>query len=294
MLRSFFCAATALALAMSLSGQNPSRPASANAAASPSAPAAQLPPMAAPPSGPAPNNPNATTFLGGEAGDGAAPLLPPALRPNPHALRVYVQLPNGPDARQIAGLMQQYLFNSHEVVVTENASNASVILKGTIYRQPIAPKAASASARRRAQRLAARRRAAQAAAAAPDSGGVSYISPSQIPAPGSGASLNSSASLDSAYNAAGDAPFADDDGETSLPSMASLLNPGLTDLHEYHYRLDLELVNPDGDLVWISGRGNEAPHFQPANAAVAQALQPMLTLLDELHHPPKAAAAKEP
>lgn len=292
MLRSVFCAATALALTASLSGQNPSRPASANSAASTSAPAAQLPPMAAPPSGPAPSNPNAATFLGGGAGDGAAPLLPLALRPNPHALRVFVQLPNGPDARQISGLMQQYLFNSHEVVVTENASNASVILKGTIYRQPLAATtpAASSSARRRARRRAEE----EAAAAAADNGGVSYISPSQIPAPGSGASLNSTANLDSAYNATGDASLGSDDGEASLPSMASLLNPGLTDLHEYHYRLDLELVNQDGDLVWISGRGNEAPKFQPANAAVAQALQPMLNLLDQLTHPPKSAAAKAP
>lgn len=304
MWRSFWCIAVTLALAAALWGQSAGPAGSQKPASSPSSGAAQLPPLAAPPTGPAPDNPTAATFLGGSTAEGAAPLLPPALRPNPGALRVFVQLPNGPDARQIAGLMQQYLFNSHAVVVTENASNASVILKGEIYRQPIAAAAphASAAARRRARRAAARRRAQeeQAAAAAADgaaadNGAVSYISPSQIPAPGSGASLNSGMNTDNGASALGNAVYSagnDDDGEYGLPSMSSLLNPGLNDLHNYVYRLDLELVNPDGDLVWISGRGNEAPKFLNANAAVAQSLQPMLNLLDQITHPPAAQGAK--
>lgn len=304
MWRSSWCIAMTLALAAALWGQNAGPTASQKPASSPSSGAAQLPPMAAPPTGPVPDNPTAATFLGGSAAEGAAPQLPPALRPNPNALRVFVQLPNGPDARQIAGLMQQYLFNSHAVVVTENASNASVILKGEIYRRPIAAAEAphaSAAARRRARQAAARRREQeeQAAAAAADGGtagnGVSYISPSQIPAPGSGASLNSGMDADNSAGALTNAGYSagdDDDGELGLPSMASLLNPGLNDLHNYAYRLDLELVNPDGDLVWISGRGSEAPKFLNANAAVAQSLQPMLNLLDQITHPPAAQGAK--
>lgn len=264
--------------------------------------------MAAPPTGPAPNNPNAATFIGGGV-NGAAPLLPPALQPNPHALRVYVETPNGPDAQQIAGLMQQYLFESHQVVVTENESNASVILKGIVYRQPKPAQLKRDAARRRRQvraLAAARRREEQAIAQGRQpsqgsgnqegagQGGVSYINPNQIPSVGSSASSAGSSAGAAAYGGSSVYNFGDGDGESGLPSMDSLLNPGLTDLQNYRYRLDLELVNPDGDLVWISGRGSQAPHFTSANQAVSQSLQPMLDLLHQFTHPAKKSPSPAP
>ncbi len=276
------------------------QPAAQQHAASPAA-ASALPPMAAPPTGPAPNNPNAATFIGGGA-DGAAPLLPPALQPNPNALRVYVEMPNGPDARQIAGLMQQYLFASHQVVVTENESNASVILKGIVYRQPKPAQLKRDAARRRREEralAAARRREEQAIAqgAQPspgggNQGGANYINPNQIPSVGGTASSGDAGAA--AYGGGSAAFYGSGDGESGLPSMDSLLNPGLTDLHNYRYRLDLELVNPDGDLVWISGRGAQAPNFTSANQAVSQSLQPMLDLLHQVTHPGKKASANTP
>jgi hypothetical protein len=275
------------------------QPAAQQHAASPAA-ASALPPMAAPPTGPAPNNPNAATFIGGGA-NGAAPLLPPALQPNPHALRVYVETPNGPDAQQIAGLMQQYLFESHQVVVTENESNASVILKGIVYRQPKPAQLKRDAARRRREEralAAARRReeraiaqGAQPSAGGGTQGGASYINPTQIPSVGTASSGSAGAG---SYGGGSAAFFGSGDGESSLPSMDSLLNPGLTDLHNYRYRLDLELVNPDGDLVWISGRGAQAPNFTSANQAVSQSLQPMLDLLHQVTHPGKKASANTP
>ncbi len=275
------------------------QPAAQQHAAAPAA-ASALPPMAAPPTGPAPSNPNAATFIGGGA-DGAAPLLPPALQPNPNALRVYVETPNGPDAQQIAGLMQQYLFESHQVVVTENESNASVILKGIVYRQPKPAQLKRDAARRRREEralAAARRReeqsiaqGAQPSPGAGTQGGASYINPNQIPSVGSTASSGGAGAA--AYGRSS-TYTGESDGESSLPTMDSLLNPGLTDLHNYRYRLDLELVNPDGDLVWISGRGARAPRFTSANQAVSQSLQPMLDLLHQVTHPGKKASANTP
>lgn len=300
MTRTYWRFAALLLLPACLWAQQPAAP---QHAASPAA-ASALPPMAAPPTGPAPNNPNAATFIGGGT-NGAAPLLPPALQPNPHALRVYVETPNGPDAQQIAGLMQQYLFESHQVVVTENESNASVILKGIVYRQPKPAQLKRDAARRRREEralAAARRReeraiaqGGQPSAGGGNQGGASYINPTQIPSVGSTASSAGTAGAGAGSYGGGSAAFSGGgDGESSLPSMDSLLNPGLTDLHNYRYRLDLELVNPDGDLVWISGRGAYAPRFTSANQAVSQSLQPMLDLLHQLTHRGKKPSAHTP
>ncbi|MGH9534068.1 MAG: hypothetical protein ACRD2E_04335, partial [Terriglobales bacterium] len=142
----------------------------------------------------------------------------------------------------------------------------------------------------------ARRRAEQAIAAGDDGGGASYVNPSQIPSVNSASAATAAGAADAAGGNYGDGAYADggDDGENSLPSMESLLNPGLTDLKHYQYRLDVELVNPDGDLVWISGRGAQALPFAAAGQAVSQSLQPMLSLLGQLTHRTPSGTAKAP
>lgn len=259
-------------LAAALAGQQP-----ANSAANP------VPPLAAPPA-PMP------------AASAPEPSLPAALAPNPNALRIYVQGLQGPDADQIAGLIAQDLFQSKQVVVTENQGNANLILKGVIYRRVDVPATAAKFAHRRARRRAATHRAT-AATEAPlgSSGDVSYINPQAIPDAGAGAGGGTALSTASEYGASG-APGADTalGLDPNLPSLGTLLNPGPTDLSRYQYHLDLELIEPDGDLVWISNRGLEAPPFAAANQAVATSLQPMLDLLEKSAQKPAPTAAAQP
>ena len=53
------------------------------------------------------------------------------------------------------------------------------------------------------------------------------------------------------------------------------------DLERIVDALDLELVDPNGDLIWISSRGLNGPSFSAANDAVEASLQPMLKLLEK-------------
>ncbi|HZT74119.1 MAG TPA: hypothetical protein VE996_10735 [Terriglobales bacterium] len=257
-------------LAAALGGQQP-----ANSAANP------VPPLAAPPA-PMP------------AASAPEPSLPAALAPNPNALRIYVQGLQGPDAEQIAGLIAQDLFQSKQVVVTENASNANLILKGVIYRRLDVP-ATAKSAHRRAQRRAATHRATAVSEPVGTSGDVSYINPQAIPDASTGTGGGAAMPPASEYSASG-MPGADTalDLDPNLPSLGSLLNPGPTDLSRYQYHLDLELIAPDGDLVWISNRGPGAPQFAAANQAVATSLQPMLDLLEKSAQKPAPTAAAQP
>lgn len=237
------------------------------------------PPMAAPP-----------TPMAAAAPSGGAANLPAALAPDPNAPRVYVQGLQGPDAAQIAGLIEQDLFNSKRVVVTEIANNASLILKGTIYRRVRAsakPTKRSRVAHSGRHVDEARRAATDATAdAGGDTGGVSYVNPKSIPSADAGATDSAASSAPSpAYSQLGQANSdrygAGVDDSADLPSLSSLLNPGITDLSRYQYRLDLELVDPDGDLIWISGRGLDAPSFTTADQAVQNGLNPMLQLLEK-------------
>lgn len=231
--------------------------------------ATAVPPLAAPP---APLAPAAEAAAG--------PALPPALAPNPNALRLYVENLQGPDASQIAGLIEQNLFESKQVVVTENASNANLVLKGTIYRRLI-PQRAVAKTRRRPRHGASATRPATAGLQGPDDNGVTFVNPKTIPdanSPTDGAMVDGAMAADSGGNSY-------DSGQEyenqELLSLGSLANPGITDLGKYQYRLDLELVDPNGDLIWISSRGLNGPSFSSANDAVEASLQPMLKLLEK-------------
>jgi hypothetical protein len=126
-------------------------------------------------------------------------------------------------------------------VVTENQSNASVILKGTVAREAVARTAGAGGSSRG---TTTRKPAATTAAEGSD------LSLSLAPLPG----------------------FGTDSSDT--------------DLSRYRYRLNLRLVNPDGDLVWMSGQGREALPYAAADAAVGQTLAPMFKALTALEHEP--------
>lgn len=240
--------------------------------------ATAAPPLAAPP---AP--------LPASAQEAAGPALPPALAPNPNALRIFVENLQGPDASQIAGLIEQNLFQSKQVVVTENATNANLILKGVIYRRPV-PEATAAKARRRRHGA---RAATATAARESDSGGAAFINPKAIPDVNSGAGDAVSA-MPAGLTGGGGANGYDESGlgnDDDLASLANLSNPGITDLGKYQFRLDLELVDPNGDLIWISSRGLNGPSFDAAGSAVQTSLAPMLDLLEKSV---KTSAANQP
>jgi hypothetical protein len=59
------------------------------------------------------------------------------------------------------------------------------------------------------------------------------------------------------------------------------MNP-VADLSKYQYRLDLRLLNPQGDLVWMSGQGDQAPSFASAQTAVQATVTPLLAALTAL------------
>lgn len=177
-------------------------------------------------------------------------------------IRVYVDNLSGSDASLLAGLITQTLFQSKQVVVTEDQSNASLILKGTVLRQPIA----TASASTHSPTTHRSRAAAHASA--------SGTSPDGLPV----------TSLDSA--AANTAPVLPADG-AELPADAADLPPlpmldAPTDLTRFRYRLDLQVINPSGDLVWMSGRGAQALPFQDADDAVSRTIQPLLDTISQM------------
>jgi hypothetical protein len=159
-------------------------------------------------------------------------------------LRVYIDTLSGADASALQALLTQALFDSKKVVITENQSNASLVLKGQVLRQM--PAAASSG------RKDSRRRKSSAGAGAPT--GL-------------------------------DVPVTDLDqtGGASLPPSPLLLdmNP-VADLSKYQYRLDLRLLNPQGDLVWMSGQGDQAPSFASAQTAVQATVTPLLAALTAL------------
>lgn len=159
-------------------------------------------------------------------------------------LRVYIDTLSGADASALQALLTQALFDSKKVVITENQSNASLVLKGQVLRQaPAAPAGSRKDSRRR-----------QAS-------------------PGAGAPAGL------------DVPVTDLDqtGDSGLALAPLLLdvNP-VADLSKYQYRLDLRLLNPQGDLVWMSGQGDQAPSFTSAQAAVQATVTPLLDALQSL------------
>jgi len=159
----------------------------------------------------------------------------------PAVLRIYIDTLAGSDASAVQALLTQALFESKKVVITENQSNASLVLKGQVRRQlPAAPKPARRTAARRSSRSAA---------------------PAGTDLPANVTNLDS---LDAA--------------STLTSPMLLDANPTV-DLSKYQYRLDLELVNPQGDLVWMSGQGDQAPSFAAAQTAVQTTVTPLLAAL---------------
>ncbi|MGN6593733.1 MAG: hypothetical protein ACTHJX_12625 [Terriglobales bacterium] len=159
-------------------------------------------------------------------------------------LRVYIDALSGADASALQALLTQALFDSKKVVITENQSNASVELKGQVLRQ--IPAAAAARGKD------SRRRKSSAGTKAPAGLDIPVTDLDQT---------------------AGD----------SLPPSPLLLNTNpVVDLSKYQYRLDLRLLNPQGDLVWMSGQGEQAPSFASAQAAVQATVTPLLAALQAL------------
>ncbi|TAN24587.1 MAG: hypothetical protein EPN33_02150 [Acidobacteria bacterium] len=186
-------------------------------------------------------------------------------------IRVYIGTLNGADATAIQGLLTQALFESKKVVITENQGNASVILQGRVLRRaiPVSP-VGKAGKKRRSHK-----------AAAPDTTAPSVIQ--DLQALNQGGSIrnldNGTLGGSSALNALG------------MPSLNTDLNGGEEDLSQYQFRLYLQLVNPDGDLVWMSGEGGQAPPFSSAGEAVNATVQPMLTAIASL---PKSSFSSQP
>lgn len=195
----------------------------------------------------------------------SATIAPPA-----SVVRIYIENLSGADATALAGLITQALFQSKQVVVTTNESNASLILRGSVLREPI-PHASdtSESARRGAKRHGAPSSAASDNAPTSSPFGDSVNVTALPPLPGAAGSADSSG-LGSAEDAAG----------LALPSLGGMDSPA--DLTQYRYRLNLELLNPSGDLLWMSGQGAQALPYQDADDAVSRTLTPMLTAVQQL------------
>lgn len=185
-----------------------------------------------------------------EAVDAAAPSA--TIKPPASVLRIYINPLSGLDAAALNGLVMQTLFQSQQVVVTTNQSNASLILQGRVLREPAA--AATPPHRRRPR----------AKPPAGINGNVTDIT--ALGNDGEGATA-----------AASPLP----DGDLALSGLS--LDPNApVNLNQYRYQLQLQAVNPDGDVVWMSGQGDEALPFLPAAQAVAQTLKPFLQTVTAL------------
>lgn len=186
-------------------------------------------------------------------------------------IRVYIGTLNGADATAIQGLLTQALFESKKVAITENQGNASLILQGRVLRRPIpAPPGDKTSKRRRSPK-----------ATSADTTDPTVIQDLEaLNQNGSITNLDSGApGSSSAMNALG------------MPSLNADLNGSEQDLNQYQFRLYLQLVNPDGDLVWMSGEGGQAPPYSSVSDAVSAAVQPMLAAIAAL---PKSSLTPQP
>ncbi|MGH9416405.1 MAG: hypothetical protein ACRD01_07240 [Terriglobales bacterium] len=175
---------------------------------------------------------------------------------SPNVVRVYISNLSGADAAALNGLITQTLFQSQQVVVTTNQSNASLILQGRVLRLPIAA-SKSASAKRRRPR------------AKPADSGPVVTDITALGDSGNAGAPNSS-------TLAGD--------DAALSGLG--LGMGTPDdLSHYHYQLQLQAVNPGGDLVWMSAQGDGALPFMPAEQAVGQTLASFLKAISAMKSP---------
>lgn len=185
-------------------------------------------------------------------------------------IRVYIGSLNGADATAIQGLLTQALFESKKVVITENQGSASLILQGRVLRRPIPAAKTKKTSSRRSRK-----------APIPDVTDPSVIQDLE--------SLNQSGNLTNLDDSTTGASSALN--SLGMPALNADLNGGEEDLHQYQFRLYLQLVNPDGDLVWMSGEGGQAPPYSSAGEAVSATVQPMLTAIAAL---PKSSLSSQP
>lgn len=185
-------------------------------------------------------------------------------------IRVYIGTLNGADATAFQGLLTQALFESKKVVITENQGNASLILQGRVLRRPIpAPPSEKTNKRRRSRKTTTA-----------DTTDPTVIQDLEaLNQSGAVTNLDGGATGVSAMNALG------------MPSLRAGLNGGEEDLSQYQFRLYLQLVNPEGDLVWMSGEGGQALPYSSASDAVDATVQPMLTAIASL---PKSSLTSQP
>jgi len=177
-----------------------------------------------------------------------------AVAPPATVMRVFIDTLTGADTTAISELLAQALYQSKQVVVTENQSNASVTVRGEVVRElPPAPRSTSRrhSTTRQKSATAA---TTMAPSTADDMGTAEAAAPP-------GLNLN-------------------DFNLTALSSPEAAGTP--VDLSQYRYRLNLEILDPAGDVVWMSGRGTQAQPFQTSQAAVTQTVQAMLSALARL------------
>lgn len=199
-------------------------------------------------------------------------------------VRVYVANLSGADASALAGLITQALFQSKQVVVTNNQSNASLTLQGSVTREAI--RESSATAKRSTRRT---RRSASGAASGETTSGSPFgdnAKITELPPLGGNSGTIAAAPAEGSADLLGGSLGLD---LTPLGDMNAA-----TDLSHYRYRLNLELVNPGGDLVWMSGQGREALPFEDADDAVARTLAPMLALVHQMSAENAAATSPTP
>lgn len=177
-------------------------------------------------------------------------------------VRVYISNLSGADAVALQGLLTQALFDSKRVVITENQSNASLTLQGRVLRQlPPAPKTTAS----RRSKTKSRRQSTTL---------PNLTDPTVVQDLGNVVDLDHlNSGLNSGLNP----------GPSTLPAFGlNNIDTSAADLNQYQFRLDLQLVNPQGDLVWMSGQGKQAPPFAAAGDAVNACVAPMLAAIASL------------
>ncbi|MGH9487161.1 MAG: hypothetical protein ACRD04_06165 [Terriglobales bacterium] len=186
-------------------------------------------------------------------------------------IRIYISNLSGADATALQGLLTQSLFESKKVVITENQANASLILQGRVVRiLPPLPSPAHTSRRHSRHHPAT---------------GLADTTDPQVIKDLQGVKITNLDALNGGADTTADAA-------TSLGADNADLGPGAltlpplnfeqdspADLGTYQFRLDLQLVSPDGDLVWMSGQGDQAPPFASAGKAVQAVVPAMLAAI---------------
>ncbi len=198
----------------------------------------------------------------------SAPAASTTLDAPASVVRVYISNLAGADASALQGLLTQALFESKQVVITENQANASLTLQGQVVRQPVPTPDSNVSTRDRKHK--------SRASHLPDGTDPAVIKDLDAV---SGLALSNAVDLDDTGGS----------GTSSLPGLGlnglGNLVDSPADLRHYQFRLDLQLISPNGDLVWMSGQGDQAPPFAAAGGAVTSTVQPLLAAIAKMSPP---------